>query len=220
MPNTEEQRLDIVDCCTQLLEGVLAPFEQVDGTPEGRMITQLKWLKEQAQAGELPLPVAKGKLSTLLYVYTNGELFSADTPRGEVYAIEQIMHKLISLSNEAKLLFKPAYYPFAQHYLLVLIQLLQSPPRKLDTYEQGALRELQALQNLLAHNQIEPPFMNYLPTYQNLRKVFRINRSSIDDLPDGKRLIKLVTNLIFEGIRPDHWLSPLDAQHEIEAEMQ
>jgi len=42
MPNTEEQRLDIIDNCTILLQDILRPFDQTDGTPEGRIITQLK----------------------------------------------------------------------------------------------------------------------------------------------------------------------------------
>ena len=62
MPNTEEQRLDIIDNCTILLDGILKPFDQTDDTPEGRMITQLKWLKERAENHDLPLPVKEEKL--------------------------------------------------------------------------------------------------------------------------------------------------------------
>ena len=45
MPNTEEQRLDLIENCDILLNGILTPFEQTDDTPEGRMITQLNWIK-------------------------------------------------------------------------------------------------------------------------------------------------------------------------------
>jgi len=74
MPNTEEQRLDIIDNCNILLEGILKPFDQTDDTPEGRMITQLKWLRERAENHDLSLPVDKGMLATLLYIYTNGDI--------------------------------------------------------------------------------------------------------------------------------------------------
>ena len=55
MLNTEEQRLDVVDNCNVLLRGVLNSFEQTDNTPEGRLISQLLWLKERAEKNELQL---------------------------------------------------------------------------------------------------------------------------------------------------------------------
>ena len=47
MPNTEEQRLDLIENCNILLNGILKPFDTTDDTPEGRMITQCRWLKER-----------------------------------------------------------------------------------------------------------------------------------------------------------------------------
>jgi len=84
MPNTEEQRLDLIENCTRLLEGPLKLFSQTDNTAEGRMITQCKWLKERAENHDLPLPgpAKEGKLGSLLYIYTNGELFTAKTTEG------------------------------------------------------------------------------------------------------------------------------------------
>ncbi len=72
--NTEEQRLDVIQICNLLLSGILKPFTQTDDTPEGRMITQLKWLKERVENKDLPLPVDRKWLSTLRYVYTDGAL--------------------------------------------------------------------------------------------------------------------------------------------------
>ena len=66
MPNTEEQRLDLIEQCDVLLNGLLASFDPIDETPEGRMITQLKWLKERAENHDLPLPV----VSTIRYLCT------------------------------------------------------------------------------------------------------------------------------------------------------
>src|SRR5690606_1882036 len=74
MPNTNEQRLDVIENCNILLNGVLKPFAQTDDTPEGRMITQLKWLKERAENNDLSLPVDPIKISSLRYIYTDGEL--------------------------------------------------------------------------------------------------------------------------------------------------
>ena len=74
MPNTEEQRLDLIEQCDVLLNGLLASFDPIDETPEGRMITQLKWLKERADNHDLRLPVDPVYLSTIRYIYTNGDL--------------------------------------------------------------------------------------------------------------------------------------------------
>ena len=212
MPNTEEQRRDIIHNCTILLEGILKPFEQTDDTPEGRMITQLKWLKERAENHDLPLPVDEGMLSTLLYVYTNGEICHLASSREKVdEEVELFMQKLIKLAKKAELLLKHPYYPYALRMIEALINLLRYAPRTLDHYEQGLIGELATLKQLLAEGKIEPPLMSYLPKYPNFRKVFRLTESTIDDLPDGKYLCKTVANLLFEGIRPDTWRTPEEA---------
>ncbi len=66
MPDTEEQRLDIIENCNYLLDGFLTEFNQTDNTPQGRMITQCLWFKERAQNHDLSLPVAENKLGSLL----------------------------------------------------------------------------------------------------------------------------------------------------------
>lgn len=212
MANTEEQRLDVIDNCNILLNGILKPFEQTDDTPEGRMITQLKWLKERAENHDLPLPVDEGMLSTLLYVYTNGEICHLASSEEKIRKeVEVFMNRLISLTDEGKMLLKPPYYPYALRMIDALSNLLQHAPRPLTQYEQGLIGELERLRQLLAEGKIEPPLMSYMPDYPNFIEVEGIQTITIDDLPDGKYLYRIVANLIFEGIRPDTWLTPEDA---------
>ncbi len=221
MPNTEEQRQDIIENCNILLNGILKPFEQTDDTPEGRMITQLKWLRERAENHDLPLPVDRGMLASLLYIYTNGDIChlasSEDKVREEV---EIYMNRLISLTEEGSLLLKPPYYPYAIHMIDALINLLKHANRPLSEHEQGMIPELEQLKTLLAEGKIEPPLMSSLPDYPHFNDVYVIFESSIDDLPNGKYLCKTVANLIFEGIRPDTWSSPEEAEREIMALLQ
>lgn len=212
MPNTEEQRLDVIENCNRLLEGILKPFEQTDDTAEGRMITQLKWLKEHAENHDLPLPVDEGMLATLLYVYTNGELCNLATSTREMHAEAEVyMNRLISLTKEAQLLLKPPYYPYALRMIDTLLNILRHAARPLNQYEQGSIGELERLKQLLADGKIEPPLMSYLPDYPNFREVYSITGSSIDDLHSGKVFCRIVANLIFEGVRPDTWTTPDDA---------
>jgi len=142
MPNTEEQRLDVIDNCTILLQGILRPFYQTDGTPEGRMIAQLKWLKERAENHDLPLPVDRDMLSTLRYVYTNGELCRHASSQEKVQEeVEIYLDRLMQLTKNAKLLLKPPYYPYAIRYIDALLRLLKTAPRPLSQYEQGSIAE-------------------------------------------------------------------------------
>lgn len=202
---------DITEHCDILLN-LLKPFAAENDTPEGRMIYQCRWLKEQVAANALALPVDDGMLSTLLYVYTNGDLChlasSQEKYREEV---EIFMNRLISLTDEGKLLLKPPYYPYALRTIEALSNLLQHAPRPLTQYEQGLIGELAQLKQLLAEGKIEPPLMSYMPGYPNFIEVEGIQRITIDDLPDGKYLYRTVANLIFEGVRPDTWLTPNDA---------
>ncbi len=217
MPNTEEQRLDIIENCNILLNGILKPFEQTDDTPEGRMITQLKWLKERAENHDLPLPVDDGKLASLLYIYTNGDICylasSEDKVREEV---EIYMNRLIGLTEEGALLNKPAYYPHTIILIDALIHLLHNASRPLTINESRLDDELEQLKTLLAESKIEPPLMSYLPDYFDFNEV-NMYKVSLEDQPNGKYLVRTVADLIFEGTRPDSWLTPDDAAREVQA---
>ena len=212
MPNTEEQRLDIIENCTILLDGILKPFEPSNDTPEGRMIYQCRWLKERAEHHDLPLPVDRDNLATLLYVYTNGEITHLASSQVKYWEEAEIhMDRLIAVAKNAKVLLKPPYYPYALRMIDTLLNILRHPSRPLNQYEQGSIDELERLKQLLADGKIEPPLMSYLPEYPNFRKVYRLNESTIDDLYGGKAFCHIVANLIFEGIRPDPWTTPEDA---------
>lgn len=101
MPNTEEQRLDVIENCDILLQTILKPFAQADDTPEGRMIAQLKWLKERAENRDLPLPVNPDMLSTLLRVYVDGELCRhASSPNKAWEEVEIHLERLIGLTKK------------------------------------------------------------------------------------------------------------------------
>ncbi len=210
MPNTEEQRLDIIENCTLLLEGPLKPFSQTDNTPEGRMITQCQWLKERAENHDLPLPVKEGKLGSLLYIYTNGDLFTADSTKEEIRDMEIIMSRLIGLTYEARLLIKPSYTSYALRSIDALIKLLETAPRPLSQYEQGLIPDLKQLRQLLDEGKIEPPLGAYMPQYPNFIKVKR----SIRNISNGKDYFYTVSDFIFDGVRPDSWLTPEDADRE------
>lgn len=111
MLDTEEQCLDAIENCNYLLDGFLSEFNQTDNTLQGSMITQCKWFKERAENYDLSLPVPRRKLGSLLYIYTNGEMFNVDhTTKDKIMAkytvkgIELYINRIISLVDEAQLL--------------------------------------------------------------------------------------------------------------------
>ncbi len=79
----------------------------------------------------------------------------------------------------------------------------KTSPQPLTICESRLDDELTQLKNLLIEGKIEPPLMSDLPDYFDFKGVSQINKSSIDDQPNGKYLVKTVANLIFEDVRPD-----------------
>ena len=218
MPKTEEQRLDIIENCDILLNTVLKPFDKRDSTAEGRMIAQLHWLKERAESRDLPLPVPKRMLSTLLQVRMEGWIDWTASSRDQVHdEIDKYIVKLLYLTRHGRLLLKPTYYPYAIRCANGLALLLNGAARPLEQHEQASIEDAQRLRDQLEDGKIEPPLLQYFPVYAGIGETYRFSSSSIDDLPNGFWLIKVVANAYFNGIRPDTWLTPEDAEREVAA---
>lgn len=207
MSVSDERTQDVIDNCAILLAR-LAGHAQTDATPEGRMISQLKWLNERAEAGTLSLPVDRGYTATLRHVYTEGML-SRLAATGEEYEreIEIYEYRLLKLVKKAALLLKPEYYPYAVRCVEALIGCLRNAPRALTGYEHESITELEQIKDALARGRLEPPLMNWRD-YPNFNEVYFFYGSTIDDIPNGKTLCRAVADLIFEGVRPQSWSRP------------
>ena len=218
MPDTEEQQLDVIENCDVLLSTVLKPFQAENSTPEGRMVAQLQWLKERAESRDLPLPVQKRMLSTLLQVRMEGWIDWTASSRDQVHdEIDKYMVRLLYLTRHGRLLLKPTYHPYAIRCANGLALLLNRAPRPLEPHEQASIEDAQKLRDQLGDGKIEPPLLQYFPAYPGIGETYRFSSSSIDDLPNGFWLIKTVANAYFNGIRPDTWLTPEDAEREVAA---
>ncbi len=207
MNPADEQYPDIIENCDILLLW-LAGHAQTDDTPEGRMIAQLKWLRERAEAQTLPLPVPKEYTATLRHVYTEGYLGRLASS-SEAYIEEFEIHadRLISLVTGC-LLLKPDYYPYTIRHIDALIRRLRQPSRPLSVHEQGSIGELELIKTRLQNREIEPPLMTW-EGYPNFSEVHIVDESTIDDMPGGKALCDAVAQMIFEGVRPLSWETPL-----------
>ena len=210
MPNTEEQRLDIIENCRYFLDGVLSSFEQTDATPEGRMITQLKWLLERAENHDLLLPVDPVKLSTLRYVYTEGELCRHASNPGDRSIvdkeIENPLERILNITKKGALLYKPEYEPYVTRCIDALIRVLQNASRPMDKFEIGFIQELQQIKKRFSEKNIVLP-VGGCNEYPNLIEA----EDSIIDIPRAKTYFRMFYDLVFNGIRPDAWVTPDDA---------
>jgi chaperonin cofactor prefoldin len=215
MPNTNEQRIDIIMNCDLLLS-IFEKFEQTDLTPEGRLKAQLNWLKERAINNDLPLPVNPDYLSTLRYIYTDGTLnFHASSPDKASEEIEVPMERIIALAKNGNFLYKKEYKECAIKTIELLIEVLEKSPRTLSSSEKSSINEIKSIKSDLTNDVITPPLGNCIKKYPNYYKVDTYN-PSISDLNNGRVLIKTISNMIFNGIRPDLWVTPQDAEIEIE----
>ncbi len=90
------------------------------------------------------------------------------------------------------------------------MKLLKTAPRPLSQYEKDVIPDLKQLRQLLDERKIEPPLGAYGRTYPNFIKT----EDSIQDIPNGKDYFYTVLDLIFNGVRPDTWLTPEEADRE------
>ena len=167
MNKKEEIYQDITANCDIILE-LLKPFEAENDTPEGRMIYQCHWLKEQVNANTLPLPT-KEYIQTLKYVAAEQLLHHlASSEENYRKEIGIYLYRLLKLVKN-KLLLKPPYYPATINMISALINLLHNANRPLSELEQGMIPELEQLQTLLTEGNITPPpdeLPTRLPTLQ------------------------------------------------------
>lgn len=205
---TEEINADIVYYCDSIL-AILKDWETSNDTPPGRIILECLWLKQEIDAKRLTYPDAYEHITSIRHTYVADDMLEEHYEQG----IEWFFGRIIDLCNN-KLIIKPPCYPYTIRMIEALINLLNNPGRPLNEYEQGLIPELARLKKLLSEGNIELPLMSYFPDYPNFRKVYRLTKSTIDDLPNGKYLCKAVANLVFEGVRPDTWQTLEDADRE------
>jgi hypothetical protein len=212
MNKTSEIYQDIQLNCEVILSQ-LKYYPVSNDTAEGRMIYQCRWLKEQAAAGTLPIPVLD-YVSTLKMVYTEHNLEHLYRTASEyIENTEKVLYRLLKLIK-GNLLAKHDYYPFATRVIDELVEILGVPNRPLTLYERGLVVELMKLRELMTEGKLKPPLMYCLPEFPNFCEVFSLTESSIDDLNGGGKTIKIVADFVFEGVRPASWVTPEAADSE------
>ncbi|MGR5149935.1 hypothetical protein ACQKP8_25740, partial [Photobacterium alginatilyticum] len=191
MPNTNEQRLDIISNCNLLLTK-LHGYQSTDNRPEGRMIAQLTWLKEHAINSRLPLPVDPVMLSTLRRVYLDAAIdHIASKPRDEECVYKEIripMRKILSLALRARLIVKEEYLGLIPSCIDALLYHLKQPSRELTLHETQLEYDLIKLRELILDRVITIPKKTYMPEFESFIEC----QFSLEDVPNVIKLFRIV----------------------------
>lgn len=216
MPNTNEQRLDIIVNCNILLKKI-AGYDSTDNTAEGRMIAQLTWLKERAEDHDLPLPVKPEMLGTLSYIYTDGTLsFHASEPNDREVIYRELgfhMGNLLRLAKYDELLLKQEYIKFIPPCIDALLFRLNHSHRRLIDNELKFCKDLKIIKKLVVEGKIQIPQRSCMPQF----KSFIDAEYSVADIKGAQTIYYIIEDLIFRGVRPNTWLTPEDAEIEVKS---
>ncbi len=205
----EELNNDILKYTDKIL-GILKDWDPSNDTPPGRIIFECRWLQQEVNANRLSYPDAYEHITSIRHTYVADDMLEEHYQKG----IERYFGFIIDLCDN-KLLIKPAYYPYTIHMIDALIYILKTSTRPLTICESRLDDELEQLKTLLSEGKIEPPLISYFPDYSNFREVRSLAGNSVDNIPNGKYVCETTANLIFEGIRPDSWLTPEDAAKDV-----
>ncbi|MGF1733454.1 hypothetical protein, partial [Photobacterium kasasachensis] len=123
------------------------------------------------------------------------------------------MDRLLSLAKHGRLLIKSEYLKFIPSCIDALLFQLSRSQRKLIPNELAFSEDIKKLKKLISEKKINLPLMSYIPKFKSFIKA----RSSLVDIKNIKPLFKIVDDLIFNGVRPDSWLTPDDAEREVKS---
>ncbi|WP_205298631.1 hypothetical protein, partial [Photobacterium alginatilyticum] len=129
------------------------------------------------------------------------------------WEMEMPMDRLLSLAKHGRLLIKSEYLKFIPSCIDALLFQLSRSQRKLIPNELAFSEDIKQLKKLISGKEIKLPLMSYIPQFKSFIKA----RSSLVDIKNIKPLFKIVDDLIFNGVRPDSWLTPDDAEREVKS---
>jgi len=197
-PGIEEEYADASARIDVLLDA-FAAYPASNDTAHGRMVYQLRWLRQQIGAGRLPIPVNKSWIGTLSYLVGSGEV--DDTPE-----IAQALGELLRILKGPGLL-KPRHIPVIVSMIEDFVAAIHRYGDPLTATEATLAADLQAAAAGLRAGTIVPPLeaprtrhplRKALMDAQRLRKLFPQH-------PDKRDFFTYAHFLelpLFEGWRP------------------
>jgi hypothetical protein len=172
---------------------LLSSYQEMDSTAEGRMISQLKWLRGEALANRLPIPVDPAWTSTLRYVYTDHAL-------DHIKGIRKYLRVLMIILVDGGLLTKPRHYLSVARKIDHLLSILE-PVQEVPAPKDSLVQELKSLRAGLLNSTLEVPVER--EDYPVLNTVY--TEEVLISIPGAQNKLEEIWNLLVEGVRPSTW---------------
>ncbi len=172
---------------------LLSNCQETDSTAEGRMISQLKWLRGEIFANRLSIPVDTAWTSTLRYVYTDHTL-------DHIRDIRKYLRALMLILVEGELLTKKGHYTAAAMKVDQLLSAIASV-EKAFTSRDRFVQELKSLRAGLLSGTLDVPVQR--EDYPAFTAVY--TEDVLGELPGVYEKLEEVWNLLVEGFRPSNW---------------
>jgi hypothetical protein len=187
-PGIDEEYADAMERIERL-EVLLRAFPPSNDTREGRMVYQLKWLRQEIEARRLPIPLDRKYWSTLAYLVGEGSIdyLGGATPMGE---LDNIL--------DGVGLLKKRHYPVIGAMLDDFLDLVRQAP-SLNPIEQKLVDEARLIRLQLAAGALQLPLDE--SQYPGWKSIY-LDTPNLERLPDFGNRKAAVEFPLFEGWRP------------------
>lgn len=195
-PGIDEEYTDALERIERI-EAALKGVAPSNDTREGRMVYQVKWLRQEITARRLPIPLDHKYWGTLGYLVAEGSL--------DHLGIEKPMGELATILSGTGLL-KPRHYPVVVAMIEDLLDLMRQAPQ-LNVEEQQLINELRAMRGAIVSGHQLPLHKSNYPAW----KAFKDARH-LEQLPGYLQQRLNLSACLFEDWRPGPCLKgPLPA---------
>ena len=148
-PGIEEEYADAMERIEVLLR-ILEPFPCSNDTPEGRLHYQMLWMRQEIEAGRLPIPLDRKYYGTLSYLIGH---CTVDYLPGIVTPMEDLATVIDGTG-----LIKPRHYPVVIALIDDLLDRIGNPP-ELNEAELRLIDDLRNIRSGLAENRCKIPLI-------------------------------------------------------------
>lgn len=187
-PGIEEEYADAMERIEKL-EILLHGLPPSNDTREGRMVYQLRWLRQEIEAKRLPIPLDQKYWATLGYLVGEGSLdhLGCEKPMGELARI-----------LDGVGLLKKRHYPVVAAMIDDFLDFVKKSPRLDDPIEKMLVEESRQIRAKIAAGSLLLPLdKSQYPGWKGSTATKNLHR-----LPEFSNRRRAVALPLFEGWRP------------------
>lgn len=197
-----DELLDDLERVINSLESFLLEYEMNNDTAEGRMLFFIRWLKQNIEENILQLPLKYSEISTLTYVYSEGNLDYIDP------SIKSLLKRLINILHRGGNI-KKHHYPKLINHIDIYLNKIEPYCKEKGSIEEKLYNAWAEIKNSLENNQIELPLvMSDRPDiFASASELFeKFGEDIASELSNASDAIE---GMAFDGITPEYYADEL-----------